>query len=257
MDIQRNADPKNAEKMWDRRAANYPRYRDSEDTLEAKVMRLMEEKGADPTGLRVLDVGCGSGKYTLRLAKKAASVTATDISGEMLRILNEDAAKEGVTNITAVHADWSDFNPEEAEFDIVFCATTPAVRNEADFAKVTGIAGKFVVYLGFAGKKDSEVMMEIYKALNITPKRFNDIPMLKTWLDSRNLSYSSTLIEDKWEKRIPAAKMKEHCMDFLMENATEDALSAVDKAVSARTDSEGMASDTTHFRMELVIWETK
>ncbi|QAR33116.1 class I SAM-dependent methyltransferase [Geovibrio thiophilus] len=257
MDIQRNADPKKAEIMWDKRASDYPRYSSSEDTFEAKVLRMAEEAGVNLSGLRVLDVGSGSGKYTLRLAKKAASVTAADISGEMLRILREDAQKEGITNITTVHTDWEGFDSGNEKFDMVFCSTTPAVRTPEDFARVTELAGKFVVYLGFAGKKDSEIMNRIYAKCGITPKRFNDTPVLKKWLDEKGLTYKSAQIDHMWEKRVTAENMKRQCMDFLSGYDAPNAEKTVSEEVDEITDAEGMATDKTHALLELIIWNTK
>lgn len=255
MDIQRNADSKKAETMWNKRAAGYPRYTDSEDTFEAKVLKLMNENGVDTTGLSILDVGCGSGKYTIRLAKKSAGVTATDISGEMLRILNEDAAKEGVTNITTVHTDWEAFDSGAKKFGMVFCSTTPAVRTEQDFARVNSLAEKYVVYLGFAGKKHSDLMLKIYAKCGAEPKEFNDTPVLKAWLEKTGIKYKSVIIDEVWEKRMPAKEMREHCMEFLSGYNVTDGEKAVAEIVAEHTDSSGTAYDRACVRLELVIWE--
>lgn len=85
------------------------------------MLRLARENGVDFCGKTVLDVGCGSGMYTIRLAQQAAMVTALDISEEMLRILMQDAAAQGLANIRPVLSDWQHFAPAE-RFQIVFAS---------------------------------------------------------------------------------------------------------------------------------------
>lgn len=48
----------------------------------------------------VLDLGCGTGSLTLRLAPFAAHVHGLDVSPEMIRIANEKARVEGIANVT-------------------------------------------------------------------------------------------------------------------------------------------------------------
>ena len=77
---------------WNARSRTFPRFEEGDSNYEAGMLRHATENGVDFTGKRVLDVGCGSGMYTLRLARMAQSVTAVDVADEMLRLLREDAA---------------------------------------------------------------------------------------------------------------------------------------------------------------------
>ncbi len=63
--------------------------------------------GAD----RVLEIGAGTGIFTLDIARHCREVTAVDISGSMLRILESKAAQEGIRNIRALTG-----NAETMEF---------------------------------------------------------------------------------------------------------------------------------------------
>ncbi|MEO1637844.1 MAG: class I SAM-dependent methyltransferase [Pseudomonadota bacterium] len=48
----------------------------------------------------LLEIGCGTGSTALKLADTVAQITATDISGEMLRIAKGKAEKAGITNVS-------------------------------------------------------------------------------------------------------------------------------------------------------------
>jgi len=53
--------------------------------------------------LTVLDVGAGTGRITLPMAKKARHITALEPSAKNLSILKETAQKQGITNISCVN----------------------------------------------------------------------------------------------------------------------------------------------------------
>jgi ubiquinone/menaquinone biosynthesis C-methylase UbiE len=57
-------------------------------------------------GQIVADIGAGTGYFTVRLAKSEAApkVYAADIEPSMVSYVRERAAKEGLNNVTAVHA---------------------------------------------------------------------------------------------------------------------------------------------------------
>jgi peptidoglycan/xylan/chitin deacetylase (PgdA/CDA1 family)/SAM-dependent methyltransferase len=54
---------------------------------------------------RVLEIGAGTGIFTLAIARRCREVTAVDISAGMLKILEGKAAGEGLTNIRTITGD--------------------------------------------------------------------------------------------------------------------------------------------------------
>lgn len=78
------------------------------------VLAKAAEKGADIKN--VLDMGCGSGLFTSRLADKGLNVTAFDLSEDMLCL----AQNRLRNSVTLFHGDFTGFNLHE-QFDAVFC----------------------------------------------------------------------------------------------------------------------------------------
>ncbi len=74
-----------ASDLFDRAAAGYDSWYETELGREAdRAERKLIERMFQPSGPRVLEVGCGTGQYTAWLARQGFEVTAVDISGEMM-----------------------------------------------------------------------------------------------------------------------------------------------------------------------------
>ncbi|MBS4537268.1 methyltransferase domain-containing protein [Clostridium sp. D2Q-11] len=70
-------------------------------------------------GMKVLDIGCGTGNYSIRLAEKGCEVIGIDISDEMLEIAR-DKAREKNLDIKFYNMDVYNLNFEDENFDGVF-----------------------------------------------------------------------------------------------------------------------------------------
>jgi ubiquinone/menaquinone biosynthesis C-methylase UbiE len=93
--------------QWNTAATGWEKWSDIMDSGAAHISeRMIELAGVQP-GSRVLDVACGRGEPSLTAARAAApdgSVTATDISAEMLAFGRDRAAAQGVENIEFVES---------------------------------------------------------------------------------------------------------------------------------------------------------
>jgi SAM-dependent methyltransferase len=68
-------------------------------------------------GRRVLDLGCGPGLWTTRLARAGARVTGVDFSARSLAHARETAAREGL-GVTYLQADYLSWEPD-GRYDLV------------------------------------------------------------------------------------------------------------------------------------------
>lgn len=74
-------------------------------------------------GPKVLELGCGTGRYGIPLARLRFDYTGIDITPAMLNIAKEKARKENL-KLELLEMDAHDLNFEDATFDSVFCDRT-------------------------------------------------------------------------------------------------------------------------------------
>jgi ubiquinone/menaquinone biosynthesis C-methylase UbiE len=67
---------------------------------------------------KILDIGCGTGRHSIELAKRGYAVTGIDLSENMLKKAREKANNEKIANISFLKADARSLEFEE-EFDLV------------------------------------------------------------------------------------------------------------------------------------------
>lgn len=82
---------------WYQQAANYTKY-------YQKIFQEM--KPFIHKQHTVCDLGCGLGDLSMELAKVAKEVTALDISEDALRVVEQKAAAQKITNIVPLQSDW-------------------------------------------------------------------------------------------------------------------------------------------------------
>lgn len=68
----------------------------------------------------VLDIGAGTGRWAIFLARRVRQVTAMDPSPAMLKVLRENLATEGVDNVDVVQGAWPD--AEVGAHDVTLCS---------------------------------------------------------------------------------------------------------------------------------------
>jgi ubiquinone/menaquinone biosynthesis C-methylase UbiE len=89
-------------------------------------------------GIQVLDVGCGRGRTVRRLGElyPHSTFVGLDLSEEAIAYAREEAARAGLTNISFVAADASDFDAtaEPEAFDVI--TTFDAVHDQAQPLRV-------------------------------------------------------------------------------------------------------------------------
>jgi SAM-dependent methyltransferase len=94
---------RDTEHYWDTRAVGFSHHSGVSNYVE-EFVELCHPRA----GWTALDVGCGTGALTLRLAQTLDSITGFDVSGGMLSILEDDARVQDLSNVSAIKGSWED-----------------------------------------------------------------------------------------------------------------------------------------------------
>ena len=111
--------------VFDREAAIYDQWY---DTNLGKVVDDVETECAFrlfsvPAGSRVLDVGCGTGNFSLKLAQRGCRVVGADLSAAMLSVAQKKVAAEGLA-VDLARMDAHRLAFADASFDGVLAMAT-------------------------------------------------------------------------------------------------------------------------------------
>ncbi|MGA1940665.1 class I SAM-dependent methyltransferase [Arcobacter sp. YIC-310] len=94
----------------------------------------------------LLDVGCGVGNLSLRLASKLDEVYCLDYSSKMLEILNQNAKEQNISNIKTINKSWYDSWDDVPNTDLVIASRSMEVKDMKEaLKKLNNKANKKVI----------------------------------------------------------------------------------------------------------------
>ncbi|QKF82981.1 class I SAM-dependent methyltransferase [Halarcobacter ebronensis] len=241
--------------MWDKKSENYPRYNPNSEIFQNRVWEILNKEGAICKDYRLLDIGCGTGVYTIPLGKMFKEVYAMDISSKMLDILEEDAKNYSVNNIKTIHSTWDELDLKEMKFDVVFASKTPAIKESKDYKKMADYSNKYVAYLGWAGVKRSNIQNEILKIYpNIEFRKFDDTTAFKKWLEKESIEYKSTIFEDTLTREMSRDNAVTQINEYI--SKTDINLSNMEiENIIISIEKSGKLIYSLDVKLELILWE--
>ena len=94
----------------------------------------------------ILDLGCGTGKMTLELARRGYDMTGVDYSFEMLDVARNNAEKDGFSNILWLCQDMREFELYGTVDVVVSCLDCMNhLTSRADFSKCLSLVHNYLV----------------------------------------------------------------------------------------------------------------
>jgi len=238
---------------WDEKAKNYSRYTEGEDRFEANVLKSIESLHVSIKDKSIIDIGCGTGVYTLRVAGQALHVDGVDSSKEMLEVLKKDAKELNLTNIETFVKSWDQFTLPPEKYDIALCTMSPAVNNEESYTKMTDCA-KTKIYLGWAGKRSSAVLEEIFKIHNKTYTPPNGAEKLRKWLDSKSIVYQLLEFDEERETKKEFEKALENFAWHLEVRGVVPDRNKIRKVLEEFCDKDRNIIEKMTNHMNLIVW---
>jgi ubiquinone/menaquinone biosynthesis C-methylase UbiE len=147
----RRKDRENPGEMWDKRAEEFNRStKEWNEGTERQVASLK----LDPDDT-VLDIGAGTGRLSVPIAKIVKQVTAVDQSRGMLSYLEANMAEEGLSNYKAIQKRWEDveIGVDIEPHDVVIASHSLGMFDlQEALSKMDAAAKKRVYIFTFAGR---------------------------------------------------------------------------------------------------------
>jgi len=161
-------------------------------------------------GSHILDIGCGTGRHSIELAKRGYKVTGVDLSSGMLAEARKAAAEANV-EVDWVHCDAVKYTPTKT-FDAVICLCEGAFglvgRDEDpiehDSAILKNISdalrpkGRFILTTLNAYSKIRMLTQE-----DVESGRFNPVTMVEQYVDEWDLPGGKLHVEVKERRYLP------------------------------------------------------
>jgi ubiquinone/menaquinone biosynthesis C-methylase UbiE len=109
------------QRFWTRRASEWDHGAGNNPGLVKVVEAVVREAAAGP-GMRVVDLGCGSGQLALRISPEVGptgSVLGVDVSQRMIDLMAANAEAAGVTNVEGRAAPIEHLEVPEGSVDVI------------------------------------------------------------------------------------------------------------------------------------------
>jgi SAM-dependent methyltransferase len=149
---------------WDKRAAAYHRISSEETPATVRDLGFIDVRKEDT----VLDMGAGTGRLAVPLARRVAHVTALDPSTGMLGILKERMVQAGHRNYSCMQMKWEEVKVgRDIELhDVVIAAFSLGFYDlAAALAKLDRAAKRSVYLFWHAGEWRGPEEMDLYRAV--------------------------------------------------------------------------------------------
>jgi ubiquinone/menaquinone biosynthesis C-methylase UbiE len=118
----------------------------------ARVVDAVIDASEPTTTMDAIDLGCGSGQLTLKLAPRVASVLGIDVSQRMIDLLERNATASGIANVAGRAVPIEELHIDDESIDLIVTNyTLHHLRDEDKAALVTASyrwlrpGGRFVI----------------------------------------------------------------------------------------------------------------
>lgn len=241
--------------FWNNRARNYPRPFERETYAKTgRILRLLGGMGVDFAGARLLDIGCGTGVYALRLAGRVKSALGVDSSPEMLRLFRAERRRRGIKNAACLLSVWSELPAARVagRFDIALASMTMAVKTGADIRKMEK-AAPCRVYIGWAGVRRNALLEKVYRRHGVEYRAPEGAAAVLKELAALGRRPRVKLITDSWTKANSIAETLRDLEVGLRVNGARPDRDWI-TALLRRRAVKGLVRQRTSVRKALIVW---
>lgn len=245
--------------FWERKAKKYPLPFDNKAFSNTqKVLDILGQKGVDFSGKKVLDIGCGTGIFTLPIAKIAQFVVGLDFSEAMLERLKAESERLSIKNIGILHSSWKDFDPSVSNlirsFDIVLSSMSMAIKEESDVLKMEECSRQFCIYIGWGRLRKNPLIEEIFARHEMPFKPPPGAQAIYEVLSKRQRQLSIDYVQTSWQWE---GTVEEALSDIAMHIDVQGGVPnpEIIKDVVTKNSNDGKLTHTTEAEQGVIVWQ--
>lgn len=145
--------------VWDNTSKNYDK---TVSDSRISIIRKLVEEGYINKDSVVLDLGCGTGTYTVELSKICKEIHALDFSEGMLDVLKDKINKYKLKNINIIKSDWNELDLKKEnmykKYDFVLSSLNPGCYNSENLLKINEASKDSCCYIATDGKGKNNML---------------------------------------------------------------------------------------------------
>lgn len=226
-----------------------------------RVLSWLEGQGVLQPGMEVLDIGAGTGVFTVPLARRGAKVTALEPAPAMLAALQKRVEAEGFSSVEFLCREWEKVDPEAEglakRFDLVFASLTPGVRDAQTLEKMMACSRQWCFLCDFAGRRWSPAREELWQVIfgEEMPPPGHDIIYPLNYLYTSGYCPSFQVWVDEWDEELPVAEAATGLEDFfrLYTELTSEIKRIIVGYVEQRAVN-GVYREEYRVRLGMILW---
>ncbi len=155
------------------------------------------------TNKSLIEIGPGTGKFTLPLSEQCSNITAIDFSGHMLKVLMNKAKVLGINNITPIDGKWEDVQVSGADYILSVNSLYRIWDIKTALKKMNMVAKEKVIIVRTIQKP---VFNDLYLKLDLEDKTCLDYIYLPNILHSLNICADVKFIDVQCEVEFDSKK---------------------------------------------------
>ena len=255
--------PEKIFELWDAMADGFDSGLGQDIGRVIHTLEILTRIGALHEDTIAIDIGCGTGTFTLELAKHCRKVYAFDLSPKMLAALDRKAAEQGASNIVTICADWKAMDLSEFDPDIslaLACLNTGLYDFEG-LDKMNRVSKGWCCYMTSAGLKQApnkNELQEIVFGRTLKSANGNDIIFPFNVIYTMGYSPELHYVPCSWSD----SSSKEEAIDDLVENYSRykdidsDTKRRIEAYVDSQLDEFGRYPRSVNTTLGVMTWNT-
>ena len=251
------------EAVWDRISESYDLGISSDERRVVLAIERLEKLGAFREDTVALDIGSGTGAYTLALARKCKTVYALDSSPGMQEILRRKAQRNALTNIISIQSDWRTVRPNElpGRFDIVLSSLNTGINDFDSLVKMNSVSCGYCCYITPHGNTAHSSRADFQRILfgrTLHTAGGNDIIHAFNIIYGLGYRPELTYAPCEWARtQTPAEALEAVCSDFSRYGPIDKSKKApLDDYIQAHLNEDGYFSQSQKSTVGIMIWDT-